>query len=337
MKKKNKSIFKKLVFVFLCIVLFLSLFSFSKDYLGGGSEKIVSIVIEKGASTKEISSSLKESGVISHPLFFRVISKLKGYDGKYLEGNFNLNDSMSYNDILKKLSSSPDSIDSVKIIIPEGYEFRQIVDLLEENKLIDRKKFCDLAQNHDFDYEFLKTVPKRENRLEGYLFPDTYIFDSSSTEILILQTMLARFDEIVTDEYKIRANELGMTLDEVITLASVIEREAKGDADREYVSSVFHNRLQSRTHPYLESCATVQYILKERKPVLSTKDTSIDSPYNTYINPGLPIGPIASPGEKSIKAALYPAKTDYLFFALDSSGTHRFATTYEEHLKNISK
>ena len=120
-------------------------------------------------------------------------------------------------------------------------------------------------------------------------------------------------------------------MDELVTLASIIEREA-GSADKKTVSSVFHNRILSSEYPYLQSCATVQYVLKERKPVLSTADTQIDSPYNTYINPGLPVGPIASPGEASIAAALFPEDTDYYFFVLGSDGEHHFATTYEEHL-----
>lgn len=327
-------------FLFIIIIILVLIFSFSyvKDYIGTGSdERTVSITVETGVGTSDIAQALKENGLIEHPLFFRIMSKISGYDGKYLEGTFHLAESMSYNEIFDKLSSLPDSVGEVKITIPEGYEFRQIADLLEEHGLIDRDKFYNLAQNHNFDYSFLKDIPNRENRLEGYLFPDTYIFDSQSTEESILDTMLSRFDEIVTDEYKQRAKDIGMTLDEVITLASVIEREAQGDNDRDKVASVFHNRLKSNSYPYLESCATVQYILKERKAVLSVADTKIDSPYNTYKNPGLPLGPIASPGEKSIRAALYPADTDYLFFVLDSSGIHRFAATYEEHLANANK
>lgn len=335
-KKKNKR--KSSLILFLIILALVVIAApFGADYIGIGSEDTISVTIENGATTSLIASTLKENGLISHPFFFRVMSKLSGYDGKYLEGTFFMKDNMSYNEIFKKLSSLPDSIGAVTITIPEGYEFRQIADILEENSLIDRDKFYDLAQNHDFEYSFLKDIPYRENRLEGYLFPDTYVFNSQSTEESIINTMLSRFDEIVTDEYRARAKELGLSLDELITLASVIEREAQGDIDRNNVSSVFHNRLKSTTYPYLESCATVQYILKERKAVLSVADTNIDSPYNTYKNPGLPVGPIASPGEKSIKAALWPADTNYLFFVLDSSGVHRFATTYDEHLANMRK
>ena len=128
-----------------------------------------------------------------------------------------------------------------------------------------------------------------------------------------------------------RADALGMSVHEVITLASIVEREATSK-DRELISSVFHNRLNSKTYPYLESCATVQYILGERKARITIKDTEIDNPYNTYENKGLPPGPIASPGIASIEAALYPSDTDYLFFAVSEDGKHHFSKTYDEHL-----
>ena len=133
--------------------------------------------------------------------------------------------------------------------------------------------------------------------------PSTYEF-TAGDEYGIINEMLAQFDKVY-EKYKGRAKEMNMTMDEAVTLASIIEREALGDEDRKLVSSVFHNRMDSSNYPYLQSCATVQYVLKERKPVLSVEDTKIDSPYNTYINKGLPIGPIASPGEQSIAAALY--------------------------------
>lgn len=336
MKKKKR---KSQVYILIIIAVFtaLTVFPFLADYFGAGKDTSVSVRIENGATTSEIAQTLKENSIINYPFFFRIMSKITGYDGKYLEGVFSVSNNMSYNELFEKLSTLPDSVGAVTITIPEGYEFRQIADILEKNKLINKDKFYDVAQNHDFGFSFLKDIPMRENRLEGYLFPDTYVFDSQSTEVSILNAMLTRFDEIVTPELRTRATQLNMTLDEIITLASVIEREAQGDIDRDNVASVFHNRLKSGTYPYLESCATVQYILKERKAVLSIADTKIDSPYNTYKNPGLPIGPIASPGEKAIKSALYPADTNYLFFVLDSSGVHRFASTYEEHLNNANK
>ncbi|MBR6647550.1 MAG: endolytic transglycosylase MltG [Clostridia bacterium] len=336
-KKKKKKSMSGLLLVIIMLVVFVLSRSYIADFLGSANGAPVTFAVDSGAGASSIAAKLYENGIIEHPVFFRIMSKLQGFDGKYKEGSFNLFKDMGYNKIFDKLSGVPDSMGEVKITIPEGYEFRQIADILEENGLINQDTFYDLAQNHDFGYDFLADIPNRENRLEGYLFPDTYIFDSTSTELSILNTMLSRFNEIFTEEYKARAKELQMTTDEIITLASVIEREAQGDNDRDKVASVFHNRLKSQTYPYLESCATVQYILKERKTVLSNADTKIDSPYNTYMYPGLPVGPIASPGAKAIKSALYPENTDYLFFVLDSSNTHKFATTFEEHIENTKR
>ncbi len=319
----------------------------ASDYTGSsraGTEQtdadLLEVTVAQGASTAEIAQQLNKQGIIRYPLFFRIVSRLGGHDADYKQGTFLLKPKCGYQTIFQTLSDPASGQNhSVKITIPEGFEFRQIADRLEEAGLIDRDVFYDLAENEPFDYDFIRDLPQRENRLEGYLFPDTYLFTKDTdTEKTILDAMLKRFDEVVnTDANRARAQELGMSLDEVVTLASVIEREALGDADRKDVSSVFHNRLKSTEYPYLQSCATVQYVLQERKAVLSEADTKISSPYNTYQNKGLPIGPIASPGAASIEAALYPNQTDYLFFVLGSDGEHHFSKTYEEHLANMKK
>ncbi len=333
-KKKNNA---KRLGCLLTVVLVLYAVAVICDIFGTPGGRVTSLTIEPGSSTAEIAAVLKQNGVIAHSLWFRVASRLGGHDGSYQQGNFSVRQKVGYASVMQTLQAPPNLVESVRVTIPEGFELRQIADRLEEAGLIDRRVFYDLVENGSFDYDFLKNVPKRENRLEGYLFPDTYLFSQDEGEEAILNTMLARFDEMYTAELRTRARSLSMTDDEVITLASIIEREAQGDADRDLVSSVFHNRLKSSEYPYLQSCATVQYILKERKTVLSVADTKISSPYNTYQNPGLPPGPIASPGLASIRAALYPAQSDYLFFVLDSGGKHRFAKTYTEHQQNMTK
>ncbi len=335
---KRKKKMKKVSYALLIFVLFVAFYggSVAMDIFGNENGKNHRVTIKAGAGTADIAQALSQNHIIRHPLWFRVISKLGGHDGSYQSGTFTLYEGTSYESLFSFLKHAP-APEGVKITIPEGFELRQIADRLVEAGLVDRNRFYDLIENGDFDYDFVKKIPKRENRLEGYLFPDTYEFPKDADEKLIIDRMLARFDEVYRPEYRARAKELGLTDDEVITLASVIEREAQGDHDREAVAGVFHNRLKSDTYPYLESCATVQYILKERKAVLSIADTKIDSPYNTYKNPGLPLGPIASPGAEAIHAALYPTEHDYLFFVLDSSGTHQFARTFEEHQQNMRK
>ncbi|MBR5236155.1 MAG: endolytic transglycosylase MltG [Clostridia bacterium] len=338
-KKRKKKIKQYELWILIVLATVIALYAHSvwRDYRGhmGGATK--EVVVETGNGTADIAQELVEKGIIKKPFWFRVMSKLGGHDGKYLQGVYTLPQNAGYKTIFKTLESGYSTAGLVWVTIPEGYELRQIADKLEEAGLIDRAEFYKEVENGSFDYWFLKGLPERENRLEGYLFPDTYQFRKGDSEAIIINTMLKRFDEVYTEEYKNRAKELSMTDDQVITLASVIEREAMGDADRKLVAGVFHNRLKSDSYPYLQSCATVQYILKERKTVLSIADTKIDSPYNTYQNPGLPIGPIASPGLEAIEAALYPTKTDYLFFVLDSQGVHRFAKTYDEHQRNMQK
>ncbi|MBQ4518599.1 MAG: endolytic transglycosylase MltG [Clostridia bacterium] len=335
-KKKRKSVgMTAIISVFLLLVLSLSLSSVISDYKGKPGSDFVTVTVKEGIGTAQIADVLKENGIIRYPFWFRLASKLGGHDGSYLQGTFTMSRNAGYEAVFKGLKS-PDNV-LIRVTIPEGFELRQIADRLQEEGLIDRDRFFEVAEKTEFDYWFLKDLPKRENRLEGYLFPDTYLFKKGDTEENIINMMLARFEQIYTDEFKKQAKALNMSDDEIIILASVIEREAMGDTDRDKVASVFHNRLKNSQYPYLESCATVQYILKERKPVLSVADTQIDSPYNTYRNSGLPAGPIASPGKASIEAALYPAKTDYLFFVLDSSGVHRFAKTYAEHQQNMRK
>ncbi len=338
MRKKRKWRKNKNSVALFLIVLFFVVYGASVlgDYLGGGSGAVRQVTIASGSGTADIARTLQEAGMIRHPFWFRFFSKLGGHDGSYQQGTYTLRAKSGYESFFESLKHAKET-KSIKITIPEGFELRQIADRLEEAGLINRKRFFDAVEKGDFDYWFLNNLPKRENRLEGYLFPDTYLFQPGEGEEAIINKMLKRFDEIYTEEFKARAKQLSMTNDEIITLASVIEREAMGDVDRKLVAGVFHNRLENPQYPYLESCATVQYILKERKSVLSVADTQIDSPYNTYRNPGLPAGPIASPGKEAIEAALYPAETDYLFFVLDSSGKHRFAKTFAEHQANMNK
>ena len=331
-KKKNKKLMKKIIWVLVVILLVVIGGGLVADYLPGHQTGEIVVVIPENSTTADIAKILKKDNLILSENFFRVMSKIRGVDSKYNFGKFKVNRGAGYEELFTTLTQAGTNVDAVKVTIPEGYEIYKIADLLEEKGLIDKEKFYYLVDYGEFDYDFIEDIPVRENRLEGYLFPNTYTFVPND-EKAIINEMLMQFEKVYA-KYEDRAEEMGMTMDEVITLASVIEREAQGDEDRKLVSSVFHNRLESTKYPYLQSCATVQYILKERKPVLSVEDTKIDSPYNTYINEGLPIGPIASPGEKSIEAALYPEESDYLFFVMGSDGKHHFSETYEEHKQN---
>lgn len=291
--------------------------------------------VAKGSSVKTIAASLENQGLIRNAQVFIFYSRFSEKANKIKAGDYTISGSMSVAEIVDKLAAGDAKKDTVKFTIPEGFELRQIADRLEAEGLINKEQFYEAASKAASELDFVKAAPNRENKLEGYLFPDTYEVFKNASEEDIINKMLNRFNQVFTEEYQNRAKELDMSIDEVITLASIIEREAKLDKERKTVSAVFHNRLKQKMK--LESCATVQYLLKEQKPVLTFKDLKIDSPYNTYIYAGLPEGPIASPGAKSIEAALYPEDVDYLFFVANNDGSHVFTKTYREHLNAQNK
>jgi len=281
------------------------------------------ITISEGMTVVDVANQLKDQEIIKFPVVFRLCSRQGGYDKLIKPGTVEIKKGMSYTDILNVIK---DFSSSTNIVIPEGYEIKEIASKF--SGLVSEEEFYAALQK-DYDYKFLENLPERESKLEGYLFPATYYFPENVTAEEIVNTMLKTFDEHFLPEYYERAAELGMSVDDVITLASIIERESNTGNDRAKISGVFHNRLKQNMR--LQSCATIQYILKERKTVLSTEDTKIESPYNTYINDGLPIGPISSPGEECIKAALYPEETTALYFVLGEDGKHIFSDTFEEH------
>lgn len=291
----------------------------------------LSVKIEKGSTVGRIARELKDAGLIEYRWAFVLFAKVTGNADSFQYGTYVLNTDMDYLELVTNLQKTASFRATVTVMIPEGAELREIIATLDEKNVCTAEELWDAVENHPFDYDFLQNLPERENRLEGYLFPDTYEFFEQSDAVTVLTKFLDNFEVKFSQELRDRAQEIGMSIDEVVTLASVIEREAASDEDRATVSSVFHNRLNSTQYPLLQSCATVQYVLQERKSVLTYDDIKIDSPYNTYLYEGLPIGPIASPGLASIKAALYPETTDYYFFVVTADGTHIFSKTLAEH------
>ncbi len=333
---KNKRLRKQriiaLVVLLLVLGLVLSFCSLGKE-LGGdeNSGKTAYVEILPEMSVGEVAEKLKCDGIIGKPSLFLLYLKAKKADSQIKAGIHYVDASMSYGELAKELTTGVAS-EGVSVTIPEGYEFDMIAEEFAKTGLVDLEEFYNAAENAEFSYDFIDAIPERETRLEGYVFPDTYFITADLNEKNIIDMMLKSFNSQFTVEYKKRASEMGMTVDQVVNLASIIQREAANTEEMPLVSSVFHNRLKSEEYPYLQSCATVQYILDERKPVLSNADTEIDSPYNTYINKGLPLGPIASPGADAIHAALYPAETNYYFFFADKNGKTVFSETFDEHV-----
>ena len=235
----------------------------------------LTIEIPDGAGASVVSELLHENGAVKYPTVFRLCSRLGNFDGQYKPGPVTLHNGMSYLSILELLISERNI---VKVVIPEGYTIRQIAETVAASGLCSADEFYAVLDASLYDYRFLKDIPERENRLEGYLFPATYEFFPGASAQEIVDAMLKRFDEVFTDEYYKRAEEVNVTVDEVITMASIVERETNADGERAKVAGVFYNRINENMP--LQSCATVQYILGENKPVLSESDTKIDSPYN---------------------------------------------------------
>ena len=288
----------------------------------------VRVEIVEGDGGSSIAQKLADQGIIKYPLLFRLQSKLSGYDGGFQPGAATIEDGMSYSEILS-LMAEPNR-ETTKIVIPEGFEVRQIADRLAEAGLVSQDDFYAALNPADYSYRFLENLPERDMKLEGYLFPATYEIPAGMSAHDIVDLMLSAFDAQFTQEFYDRAASLGMTVDQAITMASIVERETDSETERAKVAGVFYNRRNAGMK--FQSCATVQYVLGEHKPVLSIADTQIDSPYNTYLYPGYPIGPICNPGLECIKAALYPEVTDAYYFVLGSNGEHIFSNTYEEHV-----
>lgn len=291
----------------------------------------ISLNIPESTTVNGIGEILTDKGLIKNSSVFKIRLKKSGQAAYLKAGDYNLSTGMNVDEIIEKLVEGPD-LNVVKFTIPEGYELTQIADRLESIDLVDRDRFLSLTSdkgNFENEFEFLKQL-KAGQSLEGFLFPATYEVFKNDSEEAIISRMLKAFENIYNRDIKDALGTSDLDLNQLVTLASIVEREGKIDSERPIMAGVFYNRLDIDMK--LQSCATVQFILGERKPVLSTADTQIDSPYNTYRNYGLPPTPIAAPGEKSILATVNPADVDYLYFVkTGEDGSHTFSKTFDGH------
>lgn len=300
-------------------------------------DTVVSVDIPQGASTERISSILEEAGVINYPLIFRLYARYRGLDGNFVAGSYQLSPSMSMLEIMEKLNTGDVYLDTYWVTVIEGSTVEQIARQLAEKTRVCKDTFLSLAVKPSQDildsFPFLKEIDANrvDYLLEGYLFPDTYEIETGAVEETIIKIFLRRMENVFNEELKQRSTDLGLSMHKTLTLASIVEKEAGVGYERERIAGVFHNRLERGW--VLGSCATVNYVLGVSKEVLSSEDTDVESPYNTYLHGGLPPGPIAAPGETAIRAALYPEENDYLYFNSrgDGSGRSFFSRTGAEH------
>lgn len=300
----------------------------------------VTLEIVQGSPTGTISRLLEEKGLIRNAFVFRLWSYVRGDNGKMQAGTYVIKQGTSAAEILDILTQGRTQ-NVIRFTVPEGLTLEQTADLLAKKGIVNREKFIQAADHDTFQLSFLRNMtpaPGVKHRLEGYLFPDTYEIYRGTSEHQIIQMMLQQFEGKMTPAMRQAIAQRGLSLSQVVTVASLVEREARVAEERPVIAAVIYNRLQKNPPMMLQIDATVQYVVGHKEQ-LSLQDLKVDSPYNTYQHYGLPPGPIASPGLASMQAAIYPAHNDYLFYVTkkDGSGEHYFARTYEEQLQNEQK
>jgi UPF0755 protein len=281
------------------------------------------VLIKPQTGAFDIANALKEAHVIRSRLAFLSVAVARGTQRRLLAGEYEFAPGLGLLEVVRRLEQGKGFVHQVTI--PEGFAARQIAELLQEKGLVDPDRFMGLLR----DRRLLQQNGVDGQSLEGYLFPDTYRLVKGLSEEAIIGLMAQRFAEVFGPGERARASELKMSIADVVTLASLIEREARADEERPLISAVFHNRL--RLGMPLQSDPTVLYSLSRVGGKLTKANLRAPSPYNTYLHPGLPPGPIASPGRASVMAALYPASSRYLYFVSRNDGTHAFSNTLREH------
>jgi UPF0755 protein len=291
------------------------------------SEKIITVL--PGQHFKMIASRLEVAGIIRDSLRFKLFARFKGYDKRIKAGEYRLSAVLSPKQVLEIMVSGKVAL--YRITIPEGYNLVQIAGIVSKMGLTEAPAFIRYAN----DSAIVNALGVEAGSLEGYLFPDTYHFPKGLPLDEIMGTMVNRFREVFSTEWRERARQMDMSVHQVVTLASIVEKETGAAFERPLIASVFHNRL-AKGIP-LSSDPTVIYGIKDFDGNLTRKHLTTVTPYNTYLKKGLPPGPIANPGLASLEAALYPAETDYLYFVSKKDSTHQFSTTLKEHNRAVRK
>jgi len=300
------------------------------DILGFGSEdELVNVQVPAGFTLEGITDMLYESGLIRNKALFMLYADYSNAIEKITEGSYVLNKNYDYRALVQGMTARAGVRVETTVTIPEGLTIAQIFSLLEAEGVCSAEELWYAATNHDFEFHFLDSDTLGDRlRLEGFLFPDTYNFFMDSSPTSAILRMLREFNRRFTEEYVERAAELGFSVQDIINVASIIEREAGDDEERPRIAAVIYNRLNSASFPMLQIDATIHYAIAGTSIPFSLQ---LDSPFNTYTHEGLPPGPIANPGMPSIRAALFPDTTNEYFYALNRYGTHNFFTNFTDH------
>ena len=294
-----------------------------------GTTSEIVVTIPKGRSLKATADILRHRSIITNPTKFIVFARFKGYDKRLKAGEYLLSAGMSPAAILEIMVNG--AVRLHKLTVPEGYTLYQIAGLVEKAGLATQAEFINAAT----DPLLVRKHGLTGQTFEGYLFPDTYLFPKNISVQKIIATMVKRFRSVFTAKWEARSAQIGLSVHQVVTLASIIEKETGAPGERSLISSVFHNRLKKRMR--LESDPTVIYGIKNFDGNLTRKHLATRTPYNTYKIRGLPPGPIANPGRAALEAALYPADTAYIYFVAKKDRTHHFSTNLRAHNRAVKK
>ena len=336
--KKNSNI--KIAFIFILLfVIVIAGINFASSFSSPNVKGQVNFNIENGSSLTQIASVLEDNEVIKSADSFKIYCKLFSDSSQFKAGQYIVERPLGLKEITDILIKGQNNANGIKVTIPEGYVITQVATLMENKKLGDKDEFLKLAKTGEFDYEFLQfeADPSIKYKLEGFMYPDTYFFEEDATSEEIIKILLDTFENRVWSKLKSAADQSDLEYNELLTLASIVEKEAVKDEERAKIAGVFLNRI--KIDMSLQSCATVQYALNREKfsTTVTFEETRLESPYNTYKYPGLPPGPICNPGIKSIEAVIKPDSNKYLFFVAKGDGSHYFSLTYDEHLEAIQK
>jgi len=337
MNNKQRTTTKSIVFIIIFLILIGSLlfYAWRGIYLpknpNSKEEKI--FTIQKGEGTREISSSLEKQGFIQWGPLFRIYTHTKGIAGKLQAGEYSISPSMTIPEIVEKFVDG--DVVKIMVTIPEGFTINDIEKRLIENGLdINSEIKTKKAELYKNEFQFLASLPDDFN-LEGYLFPDTYQFSYRITPEEIVKKMLSNLDQKLTSNLREEISHQGKSIFEIITMASLIEKEVKTFEDKKIVSGILWKRIENNMP--LQVDATISYITGGKSNQISVEETKIDSPYNTYKYRGLPLGPICNPGLESIMAAVYPKSSDYWYYLSTPDGQTIFSKTFDEHIKAKEK
>ena len=300
-------------------------------------DNTVMLEFDEDLTPSEMGAVLQENGLIKYRWIFTLFANLKDVD-TFSSGRFQLSASMDYGQMISTLQRESTYQETVDVTIPEGYTIAQIAELMEKARVCGSEDFIETANTYDFAHEMLQDVPMVENRLEGYLFPDTYEFYVNDRPVSVINKMLNNFVDKYTEEMIALTEEKGMTIAEVVNIASLVERECMVADEQTMISGVIHNRLNnSDEYPYLDIDASLLYAIGHKEE-LTAEDLQTDTPYNTRMYPGLPPTAICNPGISAMLAALQPAEHDYYYYVANpQTGEHVFSRTLEEHNQAVAE